>query len=264
MGSLVGSSERTGPLAHGDDDGFTANRIGEMPNRRDLIALGALATSAALTGTCGASAAPPSTTASRLETVLFNLKDGLSSAETADCVARFKDRALSSGGLIGRNFIPTPFPTRFEWIYMAQFDADPLGDAAYDRFKSARDELAARCRNQARCDLNCPLPPRFADARGVTVRHTVMFDFKPDAPPEARERNVAAIRAMGRLPMVQAYLVEPSARSVSGPDQMQWQVVGDFASVADYRAYSQAPVHLAIKDDFTAHTSRVAFLDVQL
>jgi hypothetical protein len=45
---------------------------------------------------------------------------------------------------------------------------------------------------------------------------------------------------------------------------MQWQVIGDFASVADYHAYSQAPVHLAIRDDFKAHTSRVAFLDVKL
>jgi hypothetical protein len=45
---------------------------------------------------------------------------------------------------------------------------------------------------------------------------------------------------------------------------MEWQVVGDFASLADYEAYSRAPVHLAIRDDFNAHTSRVAFLDVAL
>jgi hypothetical protein len=45
---------------------------------------------------------------------------------------------------------------------------------------------------------------------------------------------------------------------------MDWQVIGDFASMADYRAYSDAPVHLAIRDDFRAHTSRVAFLDVAL
>jgi hypothetical protein len=34
--------------------------------------------------------------------------------------------------------------------------------------------------------------------------------------------------------------------------------------VDDYKAYSASPVHLAIREDFTAHTSRVAFLDVQL
>jgi len=93
---------------------------------------------------------------------------------------------------------------------------------------------------------------------------TSMFSFKPDASPEARERNVAAIRQMGHLPMVRHYLVQPSAAADPGPTQMQWQVIGDFASVADYHAYSQAPVHLAIRDDFKAHTSRVAFLDVKL
>jgi hypothetical protein len=90
-----------------------------------------------------------------------------------------------------------------------------------------------------------------------------MFAFKPDASAEARERNVAAIRRMGTLPMVQNYLVERASPSAAGPDQMEWQVIGDFASLADYRAYSEAPVHRAIRDDFTAHTARVAFLDVQ-
>jgi len=91
-----------------------------------------------------------------------------------------------------------------------------------------------------------------------------MFDFKPRATAEARQRNIAAIRAMGKLPMVQRYLVEPSADSAADPDQMQWQVTGDFASMADYTAYSQAPVHLAIRKDFTENTTRVTFLDVAL
>ena len=52
--------------------------------------------------------------------------------------------------------------------------------------------------------------------------------------------------------------------SASGLDQMDWQVIGDFASMADYRAYADAPAHLDIRDDFRAHTSRVAFLDTEL
>jgi hypothetical protein len=67
---------------------------------------------------------------------------------------------------------------------------------------------------------------------------------------------------MGKLPMVRSYIVAPAATSGSDLGLMQWQVIGDFASVADYHAYSEAPVHLAIRDDFTAHTARVAFLDV--
>jgi hypothetical protein len=89
-----------------------------------------------------------------------------------------------------------------------------------------------------------------------------MFSFKPDASAQDRTRNVDAIRTMGRLPMVRSYLVQPAAPNVTGPDQMQWQVIGDFDSLADYQAYASAPVHLQIGPDFKAHTSRVAFLDV--
>jgi hypothetical protein len=149
---------------------------------------------------------------------------------------------------------------------MIQVDAasGAAGARAFDRFEAARDLLAAHCLNAVECNLQTPLAPRYANAAGVGVRHTVMFDFKPGTTAEARDRNVEAIRQMGALPMVRGYLVQPSAASVADPIQMQWQVVGDFATVADYRAYASAPVHLAIRDDFTAHTSRVAFLDVAL
>ena len=69
---------------------------------------------------------------------------------------------------------------------------------------------------------------------------------------------------MGALPMVQHYLVAQTPIVRRGPTQMPWQVIGDFATLADYQAYSAAPVHLAIRDDFTANTSRVAFLDVNV
>jgi len=137
-------------------------------------------------------------------------------------------------------------------------------DPAYRRFEDLRNELTSLCRNEVECDLHGKFPDRIADAPGVTVRHTVMFDFKPDAPRDAQERIVAAIRRMGTLPMVQHYLVDHSSASAPDANQMQWQVIGDFASVADYQAYSGAPVHLAIRDDFTAHTSRVAFLDAKV
>jgi hypothetical protein len=142
---------------------------------------------------------------------------------------------------------------------MARF-AEPAPRA----FAKARDELASHCRDEVHCDIDIALPPGFADLAGVKVRHTVMFDFKPDATPEARARNVDAIRGMGKLPMVRSYIVAPAATAGSDPDLMQWQVIGDFANLADYHAYSEAPVHLAIRDDFTAHTSRVAFLDVEV
>jgi len=225
-----------------------------------------LAAAASLTRTRRSHAAEAE---AHLETRLFNFKDDVSDKQIADIVAGFKSFGQLRGvdGLmIGRNFIPEQFPTRFAWIYMIQFPAGRVrSTGAIDRrFAALKTGLTSHCRNEVECSLACPLPPRFADAAGVTVRHTVMFSFKPDASAEARERNVAAIRQMGHLPMVRHYVVQPSAAAAPGPTQMQWQVIGDFASVADYQAYSQAPVHLAIRDDFKAHTSRVAFLDVKL
>ncbi len=244
----------------------SSHRFPSSTNRRDLLALGA---SAALVAGVGTTSARTEPSPARLQTRLFNFRDDVSEEAAAEAVGRLKAAAKSSGAdgfLVGRNFIPDPFPARFEWIYMIQSHpaGGPGAGAEDDQFQSARDFLALHCRNQVRCDLRCPLPPRYADAERVGVRHTVMFDFKPDAGPEARTRNVEAIRAMGNLSMVRSYLVQPSAASGIDPTQMQWQVVGDFASVADYKAYSAAPVHLAIRDDFTAHTARVAFLDVEL
>jgi hypothetical protein len=237
-----------------------------MPNRRDVLALGA---SAALIAGARALSAQTDGAPAYLETRLFNFRDDVSEAAAAAAVAELKAAARTSGVegfLVGRNFIPDPFPARFEWIYMVQgHPADGSGAGASDNpFGRARALLASQCRNQVQCDLACPLPARYADAANLGVRHTVMFNFKPDASAEAQARNVDAIRAMGKLPMVRRYLVQPSAAPGSDPAQMQWQVVGDFASVEDYRAYSAAPVHLAIREDFTAHTSRVAFLDVKL
>jgi hypothetical protein len=238
-----------------------------MSTRRDLLALGTGATAwwAARGGEALAQdggAAP-----ARLETRLFNLNEALAPDAAAEIVRQFKevaDEAATGGVLVGRNLNDVPFPTRFEWIYMIQFAPAAAGSdgPALQRFKAARDRLASHCRNAAACTLDCDLPPRFAQAPDVKVRHTVMFTFKADASAEAQARNVAAIRNMGRLPMVKRYLVQRASANVSGPDQMQWQVIGDFDSLADYQAYASAPVHLQIGPDFKAHTSRVAFLDV--
>ncbi len=225
-----------------------------MPTRREMIALAA-------SSLAPARAAAPAM--SRLETRLFNFRPSVTAEDQRDILAKLaalsKDPGLG-GFMVGRNIVTIPWPTRFEWMYMVQLDAPK----ASTRFSTLRDALAAQCSSAVTCDLHCRLPVRYADAADVKIRHTVMFDFKPRATAEARQRNIAAIRAMGKLPMVQRYLVEPSAGSVADPDQMQWQVTGDFASMADYTAYSQAPVHLAIRKDFTENTTRVTFLDVAL
>jgi hypothetical protein len=236
----------------------------DMLKRRDVMALGASAAVAALARVPGASA---DTAPARLETRLFNFRDDVSLEKTQEVVASIRAAAESSGAggfLIGQNFIPTPFPARFEWIYMIQFDDIAAADRSFRQFSHLTANLSSYWRNGVQCDLNVALPIRFADAPGVGVRHTVMFDFKPDASAEAQARNVAAIRGMGQLPMVRHYLVEENPAYVPGSAQMQWQVIGDFANADDYKAYSQAPIHLAIREDFTAHTSRVAFLDVKL
>jgi hypothetical protein len=199
-----------------------------------------------------------------LETRLFNFHDEADPAAIAEIVARMRALAGTAGVdsvLIGRNFVPDPFPARFEWISMIQFK--PAATDAWAPCQALCTDLARMCRNEVASNLRREFAPGFGGAPGVGVRHTVMFDFRPDASPADQARNVDAIREMGKLPMVQAYQVEPNAFYPGDPTQMQWQVIGDFASVADYRAYAAAPVHLAIRDDFKAHTSRVAFLDVK-
>jgi hypothetical protein len=237
-----------------------------MNTRRESLVLGAGAAAWWATRSV-ALAQGAATSPARLETCLFNLNDSLSPDAAAEIVGTFTKAAKEAargGVLVGRNLNAVPFAARFEWIYMIQFapTAAAPESPALQRFEAARDLLATHCRNKADCTLEGDLPPRFADAPGVKVRHTVMFSFKADASAEAQARNVAAIRNMGRLPMVRSYLVQPAAPNVSGSDQMQWQVIGDFDSLADYQAYASAPVHLQISDDFKAHTSRVAFLDM--
>jgi hypothetical protein len=238
-----------------------------MTHRRDILALGAGATAWWAARGGDALAQEAATAPARLETRLFNLNESLSPDAAAEIVGTFKKvarEAATGGVLVGRNLNDVPFATRFEWIYMIQFAPTASGpeSLALQRFEAARDLLASHCRNTAACTLEGDLPPRFAAAPGVKVRHTVMFSFKAEASAEDRARNVAAIRNMGRLPMVRSYLVQAATPKVSGPDQMQWQVIGDFDSLADYQAYATAPVHLQISADFKAHTSRVAFLDV--
>jgi hypothetical protein len=237
-----------------------------MNSRRDILALGAGATAWWSARGRDALAQGAAKAPARLETRLFNLNDAIGADAAAGVVGKFTEaakEAATGGLLVGRNLNDVPFATRFEWIYMIQLDPAAGPDSVpVQRFKAARDVLATHCRNQADCTLDCDLPPTFAQAPGVKVRHTVMFSFNADASAEDRARNVEAIRNMGRLPMVRSYLVQPAAPNVSGPDQMQWQVIGDFDSLADYQAYATAPVHLQISADFKAHTSRVAFLDV--
>jgi hypothetical protein len=240
-----------------------------MPTRRDTLALGASAVLGVLTGAGRGLASTDTRLTPTLQTRLFNFKEETSQDTQSETIWRLKSFVKLPGIdslLIGRNFIPTPFPSRFEWMYMLQPGdaAAPDARAAYLEFNRVANALSSLCRNEVECDLRSPFQAKFADGSGVKVRHTVMFDFRPDASAEARLRNVAAIRSMGRLPMVQRYFVDQAVTDPADPTRMEWQVIGDFESIDDYKAYSQAPVHLAIREDFKAHTSRVAFLDVEL
>ncbi len=234
------------------------------------MAMGISAGISALAGGAGRSAAQaPRPALATMATLLFNFNDDAppeKTAELIDAMRALKTDSGVDGGLAGRNLNSVPFATRFEWIWMVQFNAliDGRGNRAYRNFKRIRGDLASCCRDYVEADLKRPLPARFADAAGVKVRHTVMFDFKPEASAAARARNVSAIRRMGQLPMVQNYMVERTAPLSRAPAEMEWQVIGDFGSLEDFKAYAESPLHLRIGDDFKAHTARVAFLDVAL
>jgi hypothetical protein len=205
----------------------------------------------------------------RLQTRLLNFKPELSAADISVAIAQFKARAAGlglSGLLLGRNLNATPFPARFEWLCMTQAPSSPLelNAPAKAPMDQAWSDLMALTRNHVRCDIISPLSDRYVAAETVKVRHVVMFTFKPEATAQARARNVAAIRKMGEMPMVQAYRVDQAAPTGDDPDEMEWQVIGDFASLADFRAYADAPMHRAIREDFNANSARVAFIDIAL
>jgi hypothetical protein len=233
-------------------------------DRRSVVIAGCAA------GAVWAGAATASAPATyRLQTRLVNFKSELSSVDLAAAIARFKATAAEaglSGLLAGQNLNATPFPTRFEWLFMTQAPGphSESGAPAKGLMDQAWSDLMALTRNHVRCDVVDALPDRYAAAEAVGVRHVVMFSFKPTATAQARARNVAAIRKMGELPMVRRYRVDQAAAGGDDPDRMEWQVVGDFASLADFRAYADAPMHLAIREDFNANTARVAFIDVAL
>ena len=240
-----------------------------MTTRREVIVMGASIGGALLLPAVPSWVDARTPRRSRLETRMFNFRADATSDATESIIRRMKEFAAGpgiAGFKVGRNLSQTPFPTRFEWIYFLQSTARRTPDAepASGRFLRLREELESLCSSDVECELDLELPPRYADAPGVKVRPTVMFDFKAEAAPEAQERIVAAIRSMGTLPMVQHYLVARTSIAKRAQHQMEWQVIGDFANLEDYQAYSDAPVHLAIRADFTANTSRVAFLDVNV
>jgi hypothetical protein len=241
-----------------------------MYNRRDVLILGSSSLLAAVAPPVRVRAAGVESMQFRLQTKFFNFRDDVPAAKRESVIsdiAKFSKLPGVTGLMTGKNIVQIRFPARFEWMYMLQVNETMRPEPSRgsgDVFRQVHDSLVPYCRNDVECDLLCPIAANYADAKGVKVRHTVMFDFKPEATPEARARNVAAIRGMGKLPMVQNYLVQESVSPTPNPPQMQWQVTGDFRSLADYKAYSEAPVHLAIRKDFTANTSRVTFLDVEL
>ncbi len=237
--------------------------VGARTTRRVLLAA---AVSAAAGAGAPARAEPELPTF--LETRLFNFRDDVSMDAAEGVVRRLRGYAASVGAdgvTIGRNLNGTPFPTRFEWFYMVGRRPKPTDpDGVADAARALTAVLAPACASVVGCELLAPLPRGFGAAPGVGVRHAVMFDFKPSATSEARRRVVEAIRGMGRLSMVANYVVAPNPAFGSDPTQMEWQVIGDFASLTDYKAYADAPVHLSIRSDFQAATSRVAFIDVQV
>jgi len=88
---------------------------------------------------------------------------------------------------------------------------------------------------------------------------------RPETTGAVTRGAVRLLAALGYAPVLEAPL--PNGRRA---DVMALGPKGDIlivevkSSLDDYRAYSNAPVHLAIREDFTAQTARVAFLDVQI
>ncbi len=75
-------------------------------------------------------------------------------------------------------------------------------------------------------------------------RHTVMFRWADDVDEETKSAISAGLDKLAELPSVAAYAHGPDA----GVSEGNWDyvVVGDFASVDDYKAYATDTGHLEL------------------
>ena len=94
-------------------------------------------------------------------------------------------------------------------------------------------------------------------------RHTVMFNFKDDTAPSERDRVVAALTGLGKLPTVQNFLVGKNILPTSEKSPFEWLLIGDFADEDDRQAYEKHPTHVAvIRGDWLPVAKNYVVLDV--
>lgn len=75
-------------------------------------------------------------------------------------------------------------------------------------------------------------------------RHCVMFKWNDEATEEAKAAICSGLDALAQLDAIQTYTHGPDARVNDG--NWDYVVVGDFATVDDYRIYATDPAHLEL------------------
>jgi sulfite reductase beta subunit-like hemoprotein len=94
-------------------------------------------------------------------------------------------------------------------------------------------------------------------------RHTVMFNFKDETPQAERDRVIAALKQLGSLPTVKAFMVGKNILPAGEKTPFEWLMLGDFANEDDRQAYEKHETHVhIIRKDWLPVAKNYIVLDV--
>ncbi len=94
-------------------------------------------------------------------------------------------------------------------------------------------------------------------------RHTVLFNLKDELDDADRENVIAAIRTLGDLPTVKAFVVQKNILTKNELAPYEWLMVGDFADETAREAYEKHDTHVdVVHNHFLPNVSEFIMADI--
>jgi hypothetical protein len=95
------------------------------------------------------------------------------------------------------------------------------------------------------------------------IRHTVLFQFKPDFPPAERQAWIDGLNHMaGRIPGMLSLSHGPDVLSTER--SFDYAIVADFESVEDIAVYNTHPLHEPLKAYSFPNSQQILSVDFHL
>ncbi len=94
-------------------------------------------------------------------------------------------------------------------------------------------------------------------------RHTVLFNLKDELNDADRDNVIAAIRSLGDLPTVDAFVVQKNILTKNEMAPYEWLMVGDFADEKAREAYEKHDTHVdVVHNKFLPNISGFIMADI--